>query len=207
MGAFIVLEGGDGAGKTTHAALLAGRMRRRGRTVLVAREPGGTPLGRALRGWLKGGRPTTPLAELLLFSAARAEIVHRVILPALRTGATVVCDRFAASTVAYQGYGRGLDLDLIHTLNLQASQGLRPDLTVLLDVPAEAGLARKEPGSRDRFESEVVEFHRRVRSGYLSLASSARGDWAVLDGTGSKADVASLVWKTVQPFLDTSRKG
>lgn len=207
MGAFIVLEGGDGAGKTTHAALLARRMRRRGRRVLVAREPGGTPLGRALRGWLKGGRPTTPLAELLLFSAARAEIVHRVIIPALGAGVTVICDRFAASTVAYQGHGRGLDLDLIHTLNRRATQGLQPDLTVLLDVPAEAGLARKGPAGGDRFESEVVEFHRRVRDGYLSLASSAQGNWAVLDGTMAKAEVASLVWKKVEPFLDTSRKG
>ena len=207
MGAFIVLEGGDGAGKTTHAALLARRMRRRGWPVLVAREPGGTPLGRALRGWLKGERPTTPLAELLLFSAARAEIVHRVILPALQTGATVICDRFAASTVAYQGYGRGLDLDLIRTLNLEATRGLEPDLTVLLDVPAEAGLARKDPGGGDRFESEAVEFHRRVRAGYLALASSAKGSWAVLDGTRAKADVASRVWNAVQPFLDASRKG
>ena len=207
MGAFIVLEGGDGAGKTTHAGLLARRMRRRGWPVLLAREPGGTPLGRALRGLLKGGRPTTPLAELLLFSAARAEIVRRVILPALNARTTVICDRFTASTVAYQGYGRGLDLDLIHTLNLETTQGLQPALTVLLDVPAEAGLARKDPGSWDRFESEALEFHRRVRDGYLALASSSQGSWVVLDGTGAKADVAARVWETVQPFLEASRKG
>ena len=175
--------------------------------MLLAREPGGTPLGRALRGWLKGGRPTTALAELLLFSAARAEIVHRVILPALEAGTTVICDRFTASTVAYQGYGRGLDLDLIHTLNLATTRGLQPDLTVLLDVPAEAGLARKDPGSWDRFESEAAEFHRRVRDGYLALASAGEGNWVVLDGIGAKADVAARVWETIQPFLDASRKG
>ena len=206
MGAFIVLEGGDGAGKTTHAALLARRMRRRGLPVLAAREPGNTPLGRALRRWIKAEATPTPLAELLLFSAARAEMVRRVLIPALREDAVVVCDRFTASTVAYQGYGRGLDLDLIRTLNQEAAQGLRPDVTVLLDVPPEVGLARKEPG-RDWFESQALDFHRRVRDGYLETAAADGGRWAVLDGAGAKAAVAARVWETVQPFLDASRKG
>ena len=206
MGAFIVFEGGDGAGKTTQARLLAGRMKRRGWPVVVAREPGGTPLGRRVRRWLKDGGPTTELAELLLFCAARTEIVDRLIRPALEAHRTVLCDRFTGSTIAYQGYGRGLDLELVRRLNLVATGSLEPDLTILLDVPAEAGLARKDEGNLDRFESEAVEFHRRVRDGYRSLAS-ADGGWVLLDGSEAKAAVASRVWQIVQPLLNASRRG
>jgi dTMP kinase len=205
LGAFIVFEGGDGAGKSTQARLLFRRLARQGCRVVLTREPGGTPVGRAARRWLKGGSGITPLAELLLFAAARAENVDRVIAPALETQHTVICDRFTGSTLAYQGYGRGLDMELIHQLNALATRGLRPDLTILLDMPPEPGLARKRRSDRDRFESEDVEFHRRVREGYRSLAS--RDGWAVLDGTLQRRVLAGQVWKSVQPILEASRTG
>ena len=143
----------------------------------------------------------TPLAECLLFTAARAEHVEKVIAPALDASKIVICDRFTASTVAYQGYGRGVDLALIHRLNNAATLGLQPDLTVLLDMPADQGLARKRANSRDVFESEALEFHRKVREGYLALAASAPGRWLVVDGAQSRRTLADQIWTGVQPLL------
>ena len=159
MAAFVVFEGGEGAGKSTQAKSLSRRLSHEGYQVVLTHEPGGTALGEAVRRWLKKGPVLAPLSELLLFTAARAQLVETLIAPALDSRQIVICDRFTSSTVAYQGYGRGLDLELIHRLNKLTSGGLSPDLTVFLDTPVEVGLARKKGDPPDTFESETVEFH------------------------------------------------
>lgn len=200
MGAFIVFEGGEGAGKSTQARILAKRLSYEGFQVVSTREPGGTPLGEAVRRWLKSRAGLTPLTELLLFTAARAQLMKVVIGPALSSQRVVISDRFTASTVAYQGYGRGLDLELIHRLNEGSTHGLRPDLTVYLDLSAEAGLARKR-GGLDNFEVEGIEFHRRVRDGYLSLVSEDPEGWLVVDGAAERKALAAEIWARARRYL------
>ena len=199
--AFIVFEGGDGSGKSTQARVLARRLRRRGYPVLLTHEPGGTPLGEALRRLLKGRSDISPLSELLMFSAARAQLVDKVLLPALQEGVVVICDRFTASTLAYQGYGRGLDLGLIQQLNLTATMGLLPDMTLLLDVPIEQGLARKGSSGVDTFDAAPQEFHQRVKEGYLSQVRDAVSPWEVLDATYPARELGIEIWAKVQPLL------
>ena len=201
MGAFIVFEGGDGSGKTTLSRILCRRLRNHGYSALLTREPGGTPLGEAVRRWLKGRPGLSPATELFLLGAARAELVEKVISPALKGRQIVVCDRFTASTLAYQGYGRGLDMELINLVNKSATRGLRPDLTVLLDMPTEEGLARKGGSRRDNFETESMEFHRRVRKGYLTAAAKEPQSWLVVDWTLSKDARADRIWAKVEPLL------
>lgn len=205
MGTFIVIEGGDGAGKSTQVRLLSRRLAREGYHVVTAREPGGSALGETVRRWLKTRPGLTPLTELFLFSAARAQLVEEVIAPALADEGILVCDRFTASTLAYQGYGRGLALDLIRRLNQAATRGIQPDLTVFLEVPIEAGLARKAGEARDNFESEALEFHRRVREGYLALASREPESWLVLDGTGERDVLARRIWDRAGSILDSHK--
>ena len=202
MGTFIVFEGGEGAGKSTQARLLFRRLSRDGYKVVSTREPGGPALGEAIRRWLKTRPGLTPMTELFLFSAARAQLVEEVIAPALVGQGILVCDRFTASTLAYQGYGRRLDLDLIRRLNQAATRGFEPDLTVFLDVPIEAGLARKGKGTHDNFESEALEFHRRVREGYLALASQDKERWLVLDGTQERDVLVRRIWERARSILD-----
>ena len=201
MAAFIIFEGGDGSGKSTQCRHLLRRLRREGYAAIVTREPGGTPSGNAVRRWLKGHRDLTPLSELLLFEAARAQLVSTVILPSIRNGITVVCDRHTASTVAYQGYGRGLDLEVIRQLNRMAVGELVPDLTILLDLSVESALDRKEAKSGDVFDTAPVEFHRRVRQGYLAQAADGPERWLVLDATQPPRALAQEVWAKVQPLL------
>ena len=201
MGTFVVFEGGDGSGKSTQARILAVRLSSEGYQVVLTHEPGGTALGEAIRRWLKTRTGLDPLAELLLFTAARAQLVEKVIAPALDSQQIVVCDRFTASAVAYQGYGRGLDLGLINRLNEVATRGHRPDLTAFLDMPVEAGLARKKGSSKDTFESEAVEFHCRVRDGYLAQATREPEGWLVVDGTVGKSTLAAQIWARLQPLL------
>ena len=201
MGAFIVFEGGDGAGKTTQARILSRRLIREGYSVVLTREPGGTSLGEAARRWLKSQPHITPLTELFLFVAARAQLVREVISPALSCSRVVICDRFVGSTVAYQGYGRGLDLELINRVNEVVSNGVRPDLTVFLDIPVEEALARRKDCPRDRFDSETIGFHRRAREGYLELASSEPSRWLVVDGTLKRRALADRIRERVQPVL------
>ena len=203
---FITFEGGEGSGKTTQAALLAERLRETGREVLEVHEPGSTPLGKYLRRWLKEGRdPLTAEAELLLFAAARAQLVRRRLRPALERGAVVVCDRYADSSEAYQGHGRGLDLDRVRMVNDLATGGLHPHLTFLLDCPPEVGLRRhagdRSDAPRDRFEGEGLSFHRRVREGYLEMAQAEPNRWRVLDATRPPQEVARQVWCIVRPLL------
>jgi dTMP kinase len=172
-GLFITFEGPEGSGKTTHIQLLASFLRKCGRRVLVTREPGGSVLAKAFRRLLlETGDGLVPLAELFLYEADRAQHVEETILPALKSGQIVLCDRFTDSTVAYQGCGRGLDRKGIQVLNRIASKGLVPRLTVLLDVPAGRGLeqARRKKNRHDRLERAGLAFHERVRQGFLNLA-------------------------------------
>lgn len=199
-GLFITFEGGDGSGKTTQARALVRRLRRRGYSVLLFREPGGTPPGEAVRRLLKSAHTLSPAAEMFLFLAARAVLVSEQIGPALRQGRIVLCDRFAASTVAYQGYGRGLSRKLVEELNRLATGGLAPDLTVLLDIPPKVGLGRLV-GRGDRFEREELAFHQRVRKGYLTLARESPQSWLVVDATRPAAEVGLEIWRHVEPLL------
>ncbi len=197
-GAFITIDGPDGGGKTTQAERLAALLRELGTSVHLTREPGGTWLGERIRELLLertgSTAPTDPLADAMLFNAARRQLVREVIGPALADGETVICARFADSTLAYQGYGAGLDIGMLRELNDRATQGLRPDLTVILDVPVEAGLARKAPGDVTRFEAEYdVAFHRRVRDGFLAIAAAEPERVVVVDATRDIAQVGDEI--------------
>jgi len=199
---FIVFEGSEGSGKSTQAELLAKAMRRSGRRVILTREPGGTQLGERLRTLLLDPQieAVSPLAEALLYSAARAEHVAWVIQPALDSGETVVCDRFFDSTLAYQGAGRGLDLGQLNAVQRFATGGLAPDLRILLDLPVEAGLARRfaDPKSINRIDSESQAFHQRVRDGYRALALAEPDRWLVIDAVRSPAIIAGEIWTFIR---------
>ena len=197
-GWFITIEGPDGAGKTTQVERLAAHLRARRLDVLLTREPGGTWLGEQLRAVLLGrtesATPTDALTDAFLFNAARRQLVTEVIEPALSAGQTVLCARFADSTLAYQGYGGGVALEQLRALEAVATGGLRPDLTILLDLPVEAGLTRKAPGDVNRFEAEFdLAFHRRVRQGFIALAVAEPTRFVVIDAARSTDDVATAV--------------
>jgi dTMP kinase len=196
-GDFITIEGPDGGGMTTQAERLA-RHLGADRLVHVTREPGGTWLGERVRELLLAGTdpagPTDPITDALLFNAARRQLVREVIRPALGSGTTVVCARFADSTVAYQGHGAGVSLSTLAALESAATDGLRPDLTILLDLPVEVGLARKAPADVTRFESEYdLDFHRRVRAGFLSIAAADPDRVAVIDARPDTDSVAAAI--------------
>jgi dTMP kinase len=201
-GLFITLEGGEGAGKTTQARLLKERLEDLGRTVLLTREPGGTDLGERLRDIIF--RPgLEPETELLLILAARAQLLAEVIRPALERGDTVICDRYSDSTLAYQGYGRGLNLAATAAANDLATGGLQPDLSILLDLPVEAGLARKAGGSEwDAIGRESREFHERVRRGFHELAAAKAQRWLTVDAALAIEEVSSVIWRRVRDLLD-----
>ncbi len=211
-GVFIAFEGGDGAGKSTQANLLEAALSQRGYASVLLREPGSTELGEHLRGYLVAGRERSAEAELLLFEAARHELMSEKIRPQLDAGAVVIADRFAGSTVAYQGYGRGLDLQHIQWLNDFATGGQYPDLTLLLDVPPPIGLERAKNrrvqltlplvGDSDGFEDEDLAFHQRVRQGFQRQADDSPERWRVIDGGLSIEEVAAKVMTAVDPLLD-----
>ncbi len=223
MSLFISFEGCDGTGKSTQAALLRDRLGAEGHRALLVREPGGTPLGNYLRTWLKtGNKPLTPQAELFLFVAARSEVVRRVIRPALAKGTVVIADRYADSTIAYQGYGRRLSKRHVRSANKLSTGGLWPAVTVLLDAPVETALARarvqgsfdihgqmdrtgraQESGQR-RFEEAGAALHQRVRDGYLWLAAQEPQRWLVLDASVSPEALAAGIWERVGPLLAAS---
>ncbi len=203
-GRFIVLEGGDGAGKSTLQRGLVERLRAGGHTVIATREPGGTPLGDRVRDLLLAGDGSIePLAELLLFEAARAQLVSEVIHPALDRGEVVVCDRFTASSVAYQGYGREIGRSVVERANAIATAGLAPDLTLLLDIPVDAGLARRAgDGATNHFDRERTAFHERVRQGFLELARESEGSWRVIDASQPFETVIDDAWTAVRRLID-----
>jgi dTMP kinase len=190
---FVTFEGIEGSGKSTQARRLAAQL---GPRTLLTQEPGGTDIGRAIRGLLldHGHHAMAPAAEVLLFFADRAQHVAERVRPALLEGRSVVSDRYTDSSVAYQGYGRGIDRALILAVARLATDGLQPDLTILLDLPVEIGLARAgRRGPQDRLESEVREFHDRVRAGYLEMAKAEPARWVRVDAEGSADEVAARV--------------
>ena len=207
MALFITFEGGEGSGKSVQAKALYRRLSKLDIPVVLTCEPGGTPLGKKLSRWLKWTKDTdiTPLTELLLFNAARTQSVTEVIIPNLKNGRIVISDRYADSTTAYQGYGRRLDLATVKNINNIAIQGMNPDLTVLLDIPVEAGLARKKAKRQDRFEQEELAFHHRVREGCLKLAASDPKRWLIIDATQSKEKMAEIIWQRVSQLLSKER--
>lgn len=191
-GRFITLEGLEGAGKSSRALELKAFLERHGKPVLLTREPGGTPLGERLRELLLAptDAPMAPLTELLLMFAARSEHVERVILPALAAGTWVLCDRYVDASYAYQGGGRGLGAAPVAALEALLPPRARPDLTVLLDLPVEIGLARaRHRGAADRFERETIEFYERVRAAYLERARQAPQRYCVIDAAADPATV------------------
>jgi dTMP kinase len=194
---FVTFEGIEGSGKSAHARALAAALRGLGHDPVETREPGGSPAGVAIRSLLLGAEatPLSPLAELFLYCADRTQHVTQVIRPALAAGRIVVCDRFSDSTIAYQGYGRGLDLAMVRSLDARARDGLAPSLTLLLDCPVEVGLARARAraGSDDRFEREAVAFHERIRTGFHTLAASEPERVVVVDSTADAAAVSARV--------------
>jgi dTMP kinase len=197
-GRFITIEGPDGAGKTTQAERLAAHLRELGHDVLLTREPGGTWLGERVRELLLARTDAAtgmdPVTDAILFNAARRQLVIDVIEPALARGRTVVCARYADSTLAYQGFGGGVPLDRLRALQALATDGLEPDLTLLLDLPVEAGLRRKAPGDVTRFEAEFdLAFHRRVREGFLALAVASPSRFVVIDASRPPDEVATAV--------------
>ncbi|MFN3430953.1 MAG: dTMP kinase [Candidatus Sericytochromatia bacterium] len=185
-GLFITLEGPEGAGKSTQLQLLGQWIESLGRAVLATRNPGGTAIGQQIRQVLldPANKAMVPMAELMLYAADRAQHVQEVVRPALAAGSVVICDRFGDSTLAYQGYGRGLDMTLLRALNEMATDGLRPDVTLLLDLPSEEGLARvARSRAIDRLEDEAIAFHHRLRDGYLALAAAEPDRFVKVDAT------------------------
>ena len=210
-GVFIAFEGGEGAGKSDQARRLHDALVSRGYRTALLRDPGSTQLGDYLRDYLVDARPLSLNAELLLFAAARAELMATVIAPSLADGAVVIADRFAGSTVAYQGYGRGLNLVQIAWLNDFATAGCNPDLTILLDIDPAIGLerARKRQlgagppeSAPNRFEDEALAFHRAVRRGFLQQAAAHPERWRQIDGRLPIEEVAGRVWNAVSPLLN-----
>jgi dTMP kinase len=207
-GLFITLEGVEGSGKTTQAALLADTLRKEGRAVVVTHEPGGTRAGEAIRKIFLDPEVSLDVAsELLLVLADRAQHVREMIRPRVEGGEIVISDRYSDSTVAYQGYGRGFDLPLLQQLNQLATAGMIPDLTLVLDCPAEVGLARTRERVKgqahrfDRFESEMVEFHRKVRDGFLAIAKAEPSRVVVIDADRPVAAVTGDIQRAVDEML------
>ena len=203
MGLFICFEGGEGSGKSTQIRSLKRRLNQLNIPNVATREPGGTHFGNRLRKILMFSKDTlTPETELLLFNASRSHLIDTVIQPALEEGKVVLCDRFSASTLAYQGYARGVALETVKSANMIATRGIQPDLNIFLDILPEKGFQRLPPG-RDRFESEDLhEFHERVRAGYLDLIDRATDDWFVIDATQTPRKIAEIVWYKVRSMLD-----
>lgn len=201
-GVFLTFEGPEGAGKTTQISRLAEALVARGRDVTRTREPGGDPFGERVRALLldRDASPT-PVAELLLFAAARAQNVKCVVRPALEAGHVVLCDRFTDSTLAYQGYGRGLPMDSLRAVNSVATEGLVPRKTFLLDLPPSVGLARQSPDAQDRLDRETLDFHERVRAGFLAVAADEPARFVVLDAESSPDELFAKLLATVLPLL------
>jgi dTMP kinase len=206
-GLFITFEGGEGCGKSTQIAALKARLEALGKTVVQTREPGGTALGESVRNLLQyddAGQGMSPEAELLLFAASRAQHVRELIAPAIAEGQIVLCDRFLDSTTVYQGVARAIDSKKVDTINQFAIGDTNPDLTILIDLPPEIGLARvhaRSDGQLDRMEKEAIGFFQAVRQGYLDLAKSEPKRFLVLDGSQSVEELETQIWQKVEATL------
>jgi dTMP kinase len=213
-GRFITFEGPEGSGKSTQVALLRARLEKAGRQVRQTREPGGTALGEALRHILltADGTGMVPLAEALLLSTDRAQHVAEVIRPSLSAGCVVLADRYVDSMLAYQGFGRELPLDVLETLARIATESLVPDLTILIDLDVEESLARRRRASEtgggelNRFDVRAIQFHERVRHGFLALAEREPERFYILDGARPVEDVAEDVWDRVRSLVGPTRR-
>jgi dTMP kinase len=209
MSLFVTFEGPDGSGKTTQIKLLAGHLQALGHDVLVTREPGGTSIGDQIRVVLHDVKNVEMACEteFLLYSASRAQLVRQVVKPHLMRGGVVLCDRFADSSIAYQGYGRELDLVAVRLITQFATEGLVPDLTVYLDLPVEVGIERKQvahaarAGEWNRLDQQSMDFHRRVRRGYLHMAQADPGRWLVIDAAQSIDDTQAVIRKRLETLL------
>jgi dTMP kinase len=203
-GRFITLEGGEGVGKTTNVGFAAQFLEARGLRVVATREPGGTPVGEKIRALFLGEGDIAPEAELLLVFAARAQHLREVIEPALASGAWVVCDRFTDASYAYQGGGRGMAPEFIHSLEAQVQQGRAPDLTLLFDAPVEIGMARaKKRGPADRLEAETLAFFERVRAAYLRRAGDFPRRVKIIDAARPLAEVQAAIAGHLQKLLES----
>jgi len=202
-GFFITFEGPEGAGKSTQVHRLAATLADQGYTVWTTREPGGTRVGEMIRPILLGRQQArmAPWSEALLFTAARAQHVEEVIRPRLQRGELVLCDRYGDSTLAYQGYGRGLDLDTLRRLQFQATGGLQPGVTVLLNLPVETGLSRIPRTAQDRLDRETAAFHQRVRAGYQEMAAADPRRWREVDAAADENQVAQRILGLVYDAL------
>lgn len=210
VGLFVLFEGVEGSGKSTQARALRRRLSGSGFPVLLVKEPGGTAIGDKVGRLLKHGLGIGihSLTELLLFNASRAQLVAEVIRPALDQNYIVISDRYTESTLAYQGYGRGLELETIETINNLATGGLRPDIIVLLDMEVKEGLRRKgRAAARDRFEREEIAFHRRVRQGYLEMANADPEHWLLIDAAQPRKKIGELIWERVRQSLPALTDG
>lgn len=204
-GIFISLEGIEGTGKTTQARLLAQHLSGKGFTVTRTEEPGGTPISLKIREILLApeSKGMVPVAELLLYNASRVQHIREIIIPALERGEVVITDRFSDSTVAYQGYGRGIDLKLIDALDLISTNRLRPDITIVLDIDVETGLRRnKSINKKDRLELEDVSFHEKVRKGFIALAEKDKKRMKVIDCSGTLETVRKDIVEVIDDFLN-----
>lgn len=202
-GVFITLEGPEGAGKTTQLKLLSKHLEDSGIEHVITRDPGGTALGKPIRRILLNSESEVhPLTELLLYEADRAQNVSEVIVPGLKAGKVVFCDRYIDSTAAYQGFGRGIDEKLIDMLNEVATSGLKPDLTILFDIESSEGLSRLHPSGHDRLEREALDFHRRVREGYLTLSKRDPRRWRILDAAAPMSSVQDELRRLVQEVMN-----
>ncbi|MFZ5907466.1 MAG: dTMP kinase [Nitrospirota bacterium] len=205
-GVFLSFEGIEGTGKSTQARLLFEHLREKGLDAVLTEEPGGTAIGRKIREVLLSTdhQEMTPLTELLLYFASRTQHLAQVIIPAINRGAVVITDRFTDSTIAYQGYGRGISLDLLYSLDTIATKGMRPDLTMLLDLDVETGLSRnRETLKADRLELEDIEFHKRVRNGFLDLAAQEPGRIKLLDASPDRDEISERIRDLVMDSLSS----
>jgi dTMP kinase len=205
-GTFITLEGGDGAGKSTLIRFLTDKLRETGREVVTTREPGGSPIAEAIRGVILNVEHTDmdPLTEALLYAASRRQHLAEKVLPALERGAVVVCDRFVDSSLVYQGYARGLGIEVVGEINRFATEGRMPDVTLYLDLDPEVGLSRIGAGGRrqaDRLDLEGLDFHRRVREGYLKVASLFPERFVTLDASKESSELADEAWRHLSDKL------
>jgi dTMP kinase len=204
VGLFITFEGGEGCGKTYQSQSLYRKLQNHDIPVILTYEPGGTILGNAVRRLLKKqirDLMIFPESELFLFIACRIQLIAEVIRPSLQDNKVVLCDRFSDSTMVYQGFGRGIDLKIIRELHAIATKNLKPDLTILLDVPVEVGLIRKKDKNKDRFDSAEFSFHVKVKNGFLALAKEEPERWMVIDATLPKADISNIIWRKVSALL------